>query len=468
VALNRTSVYVPGGSDFADLDHITDACDAINNLKANALERFRVVTKSANYLATVADEGAVLVCTSSLTLSLPAAATLGNGWHCWVRNEPSGATITITPNGSETIDGAADRTLSVRETVLLMCDGTGFRTLGALNLPEYLSKIANFTAGVDSLGVLFDCQTSLTVNVTAAATLGNGWYCWLKNTSSGTVTIDPNGSETVNGATTLALSPGASVMLVCNGASFQTVGYIPPSSIGISSTTTLTAAHAGLAISASSTITLNLTAAATLGSGWRCYVTNSGTGIVTIDPNGSEIIDGLSEIRLGPGNGCLIYSSGGVGFGTVGRKPEYVLLQDVKSASTDGGTFTSGAARTRDLNTEVSDTGNNCSLASNQFTLQPGTYRMYATAPGFQVGRHQAFLRNITDSSDVLLGTTEATAGAGSTTTRSVISGQFTITAAKVFEIQHRCSVTRSTDGFGLSTSFNTELYTQVELWKVV
>lgn len=33
-----------------------------------------------------------------------------------------------------------------------------------------------------------------------------------------------------------------------------------------------------------------------------------------------------------------------------------VILQDQKAQNTDGGTFTSGAWRTRDLNTKVTDT----------------------------------------------------------------------------------------------------------------
>ena len=40
----------------------------------------------------------------------------------------------------------------------------------------------------------------------------------------------------------------------------------------------------------SGTFTLSLTAAATLGSGWWCYVSNIGTGLITIDPNSSETI----------------------------------------------------------------------------------------------------------------------------------------------------------------------------------
>ena len=58
----------------------------------------------------------------------------------------------------------------------------------------------------------------------------------------------------------------------------------------------------------------------------------------------------------------------------------YIKLSDVKSAGTAGGTFTSGSWQTRTLNTEDSDTGGNCSLSSNQFTLDAGTYEINARA----------------------------------------------------------------------------------------
>ncbi len=147
---------------------------------------------------------------------------------------------------------------------------------------------------------------------------------------------------------------------------------------------------------------------------------------------------------------------------------DYICLQDQKAQNTNGGTFTLGAWRTRDLNTEVADDGGHCSLVANQFTLATGTYRIHASAPGFYVTSHQAILYNITDASVTLVGTSEVSYQGDSTQTRSHICGQFTIAAPKVFEIQHRCDATYATYGFGHAANFTTEVYTIVELWKVV
>ena len=50
-----------------------------------------------------------------------------------------------------------------------------------------------------------------------SASLGNGFFCYCKNSGSGVVTLTPFGSETINGAASLALPAGATVLVTCNG-----------------------------------------------------------------------------------------------------------------------------------------------------------------------------------------------------------------------------------------------------------
>ena len=147
---------------------------------------------------------------------------------------------------------------------------------------------------------------------------------------------------------------------------------------------------------------------------------------------------------------------------------QYILLQDQKAQNTDGGTFNSGAWRTRDLNTKVVDEGSNCTLSSNQFTLLAGVYRIRVRAPAGFVGRHQIRLQNITDSTTPLTGTSEFTSQSATyAQTTSEMYGAFTIGTTKTFEIQHQCQVSAATNGFGVAANFGTEIYTSVELTKV-
>lgn len=143
-------------------------------------------------------------------------------------------------------------------------------------------------------------------------------------------------------------------------------------------------------------------------------------------------------------------------------------VRDEKPSGTDAGTFTSGAWRTRVLNTVVTNEISGASLASNQITLPAGTYIVRASAPAAVVDRHRAKLVNITDTSDIVLGTSENTSSADTVGTRSLISGKFTISASKVIELQHRCLTSRGSNGLGVMTGFgDVEVYAEVLIIKV-
>ena len=66
----------------------------------------------------------------------------------------------------------------------------------------------------------------------------------------------------------------------------------------------------------SGTFSQTFTAAATLGSGWYCYIRNGGTGLITLDPNAAELINGASTLIAKPGQ-TLLTQSDGVGLNAV-------------------------------------------------------------------------------------------------------------------------------------------------------
>lgn len=142
---------------------------------------------------------------------------------------------------------------------------------------------------------------------------------------------------------------------------------------------------------------------------------------------------------------------------------------DKKSANTNGGTFTNGAWRTRDLQTTNFNNITSCSLASNQITLPSGTYEVMASAPAFQTDGHIPRLYNITDSAVVgNNGSSAYSALADTTISPAILITAFTITSTKVFELQHRCETTKSTNGLGAALNFGgDEIYAQIKIVKV-
>lgn len=69
-----------------------------------------------------------------------------------------------------------------------------------------------------------------TISFAASSTLGSDWFCYIRNSGSSNISLDPNLVETINGATTLTLAPGNSCMIICDGTNFYTVGLSQVSS----------------------------------------------------------------------------------------------------------------------------------------------------------------------------------------------------------------------------------------------
>jgi hypothetical protein len=164
------------------------------------------------------------------------------------------------------------------------------------------------------------------------------------------------------------------------------------------------------------------------------------------------------------GGGSVTYTPAGGGGGLY---TAYLRYTEEQTSGTNAGTFTSGAWRTRTITNERDDTANHGSLASNQITLDAGTYHCKISCPAHAVNSHQARLQNITDTTTTLTGTSEYAHTLGYAQTRSIISGRFTLASSKALEIQHQCGTTSGgTYGMGQSAGFGTEVYTIAEFWK--
>lgn len=147
-------------------------------------------------------------------------------------------------------------------------------------------------------------------------------------------------------------------------------------------------------------------------------------------------------------------------------------LKDIQANNVAPQTITAGSYQTVRLSTQEGDTSF-CSLSSNQFTLQPGTYEILVTVPGRTAGGGatnsggKAKVRNVTDSTDALIGSrTQGSEANGVNNSEAFVMGQFTITAVKIFEVQFRCS--GSSSALGTASNFTeNEVYQMVKLTKV-
>jgi len=146
----------------------------------------------------------------------------------------------------------------------------------------------------------------------------------------------------------------------------------------------------------------------------------------------------------------------------------YAIIGDVKANDVDGGTFTSGAWRTRDLNTELFDPDGIVSISSNQFTLQAGSYLIEAIAPAYRTNRHRMKLYQTSGTpADIALSISCFSSNLYGDQTNADLSARVTISSATTYEIRHQADVSHSTFGFGVGANFSTtELYTVVKIFK--
>lgn len=114
-------------------------------------------------------------------------------------------------------------------------------TLGALGA-DTLAKTGAYTVTTSDRGKTINATSGTwSLALPAAATAGDGFSVILINSGAGVITIDPNGSEQVDGATTKTVAAGTGVLIFCNGTAWFTVGSPAASAGRLLRVTTFTA-----------------------------------------------------------------------------------------------------------------------------------------------------------------------------------------------------------------------------------
>lgn len=200
----------------------SNALDAIGALSGN------MQSKNSNYTVIANDRGDIFKCISTLELALTSASVLGASFSFIVSNTGTG-TVTINPNGTETIDGQPTKTVGAGQSLIIYCDGLNFYSIagggggfnglqvfttdGVFTVPSGISKIkvTAFGAGGGGGGGLTNSYlsgsgggqggiatkaiTGLVSGDTILVTVGVGG-------SGGATGASPNGGDGTGGGTT--------------------------------------------------------------------------------------------------------------------------------------------------------------------------------------------------------------------------------------------------------------------------
>ena len=161
------------------------------------------LSKTSNYTVTISDKDKFILCDATagtITLTLPAAATAGNGFSIGAKKTDSGTnTVIIDANGAETIDGNTTYVLTAQnDGVKIITNGTAWYTMEA-HPQTMLDKNGN---EVLSLGTTAAAVNE--VRITNAATTVAPSIKSLGESNIGLLLLDSNGNEEVILASTAA------------------------------------------------------------------------------------------------------------------------------------------------------------------------------------------------------------------------------------------------------------------------
>jgi microcystin-dependent protein len=90
------------------------------------------------------------------------------------------------------------------------------------------NKSSTYTVLATDNMTVINCTAALTLNLTAVATIGDGFLVVVK-AAGGNATIDPDGSELINGAATVVVPDGSTAIIFCDAAAWVSIalGGVP-------------------------------------------------------------------------------------------------------------------------------------------------------------------------------------------------------------------------------------------------
>ncbi|NML62273.1 hypothetical protein HHL21_14545 [Massilia sp. RP-1-19] len=89
-------------------------------------------------------------------------------------------------------------------------------------------RASNTMLGASDQATLIDITGgTFSQTFAAAAVLGNGWCCWLRNSGTGDITLDPNGAELIDGLSSYIMYPGEARLIQCNGTTLTSMVISP-------------------------------------------------------------------------------------------------------------------------------------------------------------------------------------------------------------------------------------------------
>lgn len=217
------------------------------NLTADVVLSWPEETSTNQNLATKIID--IVTATSGRSITLPDAEKTGTGNTILfnnlsantvtIKNASAVQVVTIAPSelwqvylSDNSTTGGVWRALQYGAEVSIAnassLAGTGIIALGTLlsqSVPITTFN-SNYTNGVDDRAKMFVWTGGGgTLSLPQAADVGNNWFVYVRNAGSGTLTVDPAGTDQINGLSTLSFQIGDSAIIASSGTTYYTIGF---------------------------------------------------------------------------------------------------------------------------------------------------------------------------------------------------------------------------------------------------
>lgn len=214
------SVVFGAGTSSANAAALAGYGLAASGLTLNQV--YPVVSYSSDYTLTDANSADLSVWTGGAgTLTLPSASAVGTGWFITIKNNGTGV-LTLTPSGTDTIDGNPNQQLQLAESISLVSNGINWNSfgIGRSNTFAYTLLSVAVTGGTLTLSAT---QAANTIQIYSGVLTSNEIVIVPSTVQLYTITNNTTGSYTftvktsVFGGATITIAQGTSLVLICDG-----------------------------------------------------------------------------------------------------------------------------------------------------------------------------------------------------------------------------------------------------------
>lgn len=281
------------GTGTSAADAATLAGYGLKAIAATLNQAYQTTTYYSNYTIQSSDRAKFLVWGGGVgAFSLPSASSVGNDWFCMIRNGGSGI-LTITPDGTNTINGEVSAQLQLAESFVIVSDGANWYTFGYGQSSTFaFTQLALSVTGgtttltsVQAANIIQEYSGILTSNQEIVFPSTVQLYAVTNNTT-GAYTLTFKTSAV--GAATATCAQGDSLILVCDGTNVYNAA-----SGSASSLTNLTLGN-GTAPSPSLRFVGDLTTGLYLGASGELDISVAGTQAAYFNASGLTVINGIS------------------------------------------------------------------------------------------------------------------------------------------------------------------------------